>query len=319
MSLAAEVGPVILDVGQLSVPEPFAMLYITCVARRLREKGVSFQLKGADRHSYAAHMGFYADFDAEFQFPQDGVRENDRYVAIRRIGRQELLHESFESFAAYVGEVIEREANRLAKLLTQMSDGPLVNALTYCLREIIRNAYEHSGAEDILVCGQFRPSSDRVDLAFADLGHGIRHTLSANPDVCVTTEREAIKVALLPGISGKKTTALRKRSRHYDPWKNTGYGLYMTHRICREGGVFTICSGDALLRLTGERAMEKDASMGGTVIGLTMQLRALAQLEQRLGQFNSEGRAMSKALRGESVTASRASLSLRMTASIEKE
>jgi hypothetical protein len=302
-----------VDFSRLTIPEPFAMLYVACAARSHRERGGTFRLVGADEQSYAAYMGLFSEFDAAYPKRQSGVQENENYVAIRSISRAYLIETANEIKASHIGEVIESDARRFARLLTQTDRGPLVDALTYCLREIIRNGYEHSEASEVLVCGQYRPTSGRVDLAIADRGSGLLKTLSKNPLVRVVTEIEAVKVALLPGISGKGRPHGGRRRRSHDPWANTGYGLYMTHRVCREGGVFTICSGDALLRLSGDRSMERTADTVGTVVGLTMRLDTLQDLERKLPEFSAQGRVISRTLRGAIVTASTASISLRMT------
>lgn len=306
---AAESDQVVMDFARQPVLDPFGMLLVTCVVRSLRETGVKFVLTNADRHSYAAHIGFLAQFDESYAAPTDGERENERYIAIRAITRQELATEANATRAAYMGDVIEDFSYRLARLLTQ--DGPrvLVDALSYCLREVIRNSYEHSGADEILVCAQYRPTANRVDLAFADRGLGVLKTLRRNRRVEVESHIDALKVALMPGISGSPPSRWDKDN----PWANSGYGLFMTHRICREGGAFTMCSGDALLRLSGGRTMERTIAQVGTVVGMTIMLDLLATLDKpRLSEMAAEGSKIAKTLKGANVTASVASVNLRM-------
>jgi hypothetical protein len=305
----AEPGDVVVDFGRQPVLDPFGMLVITCVLRSLRETGVKFQLRNVDRHSYAAHIGFLAQFDELYAVSADGVRENERYIAIRTITRQELETAANATRAAYMGDVIEGFSYRLARLLTQEHAGVLVDALSYCLREVIRNSYEHSGADEILVCAQYRPTANRVDLAFADRGVGVLKTLRRNRRVEVESHIDALKVALMPGISGSPASRWDKDN----PWANSGYGLFMTHRICREGGVFTMCSGDALLQLSGGRKMERTIAQVGTVVGMTVMLDLLAKLDKpRLSEMAAEGSKIAKTLKGANVTASAASVNLRM-------
>ncbi len=290
--------------------DPFGMLLITCVVRSLREARVAFRLNHVDRHSYAAHIGFLAQFDEAYAAPTDGERENERYIAIRAISRQELETEANATRAAYVGDVIESFSYRLARLLTQDDASVLVDALSYCLREVIRNSYEHSGAEEILVCAQYRPTANRVDLAFADRGVGVSKTLRRNHRVQVESDIDALKVALMPGISGSPPSRWDKDN----PWANSGYGLFMTHRICREGGVFTMCSGDALLQLSGDRKLERTITEVGTVVGMTVMLDLLARLgKPQLSEIAAEGSKIAKTFKGANITASAASLNLRMS------
>lgn len=314
-AIATVSGPKIyVDVGGLSVLEPFGMLYVASIVRTLRTNGACFHLVNVDRHCYAEHMGFYSSFEEKYPAPDHNERENERYIAIKALDRAALIEAANAEHAYRLGETIELASFKLARLLTQMRDGPLVDALTYCLREIIRNAQEHSGVEEVLICAQYRPASNRVDIAFADSGRGIRQTVLRNPRVVAETDLEAIKVALMPGISGTDR-GQRAYGRSGDPWENSGYGLFMTQRICREGGVFTIASGEALLRLTGERELVRVSGVRvGTVVGLTMRLGELENLQSKLlAQFSAEGGEISKNLKGEKISASTASLTLRMT------
>ncbi len=302
-----------VDVRRISILEPFAMLFVSSGARISRARGVLFDVPNSARHSYAAHIGLLAEFDPLYSSIASEPPNGENYIAIRSITTQELQSEANEISAAYLGDVIERQSVRIARLLTRCEKSELVNALTYCLREIIRNSFEHSGAVEVSLCGQYRQSSDRVDVAFADHGMGIRASLSRNPRVSVSSELDAIKVALLPGISGTGGRRPRGRAGSENPWSNSGYGLYMTQRICRDGGTFTICSGNSLVRLTQGNEIERTITPVGTVVGLNIQLDRLRDLEKKLAQFQAEGAVISRMLKGAEVNASLASLSLRMT------
>ncbi len=309
-----------IDLAALAVAEPFGMLHTAVLVRALRARGIQFRLLNADRNSYASHMGIYAEFDESFAPSTSNIRENERYIAIKTITRAAVNEEANRTKSYHVGETIEQMSQRFAQLLTQTETGDLVDALTYCIREILRNSYEHSGSDEVLVCAQFSPASKRVDLAFADCGSGVRTHLVRNPRVIASCDLEALKVSLLPGISGTDR-GRRKRYTEEDPWINTGYGLFMTQRICREGGVFTISSGDALLRITGEHELSREnGPKVGTVVGLTIHLHALELLQSKLKkEFNKEARSISKHLKGANVSASSASLTLRMTPNQQEE
>ena len=300
ISKAAETRNVVLNFARQPVLEPFGMLLLSCLGRTLRASGVKFQLQNVDKYSYAAHIGFLEQFDESYCSIGNGARGNDRYIVIRAITRAELNAEAIAANIAYMGDAIDKFATRLAKLLTQSDEGGvLVNALTHCLREIIRNSYEHSGSDEILVCAQYRQTANRVDLAFADSGVGVLRTLRRNRGVSVESHTDALKVALMPGISGTLTT----RWDDSNPWANSGYGLFMTHRICREGGVFSICSGDSLLSISGGQFIERQMPEVGTVVGISVVLDQLMKLNKSgLNDLAAEGSEIRKALKGKIVT-----------------
>jgi anti-sigma regulatory factor (Ser/Thr protein kinase) len=308
---AAANGSIRIQVPGTLFAEPFAMLYLVNVARSLKRQGLSFSVSGNGvPRSYAAYMGFFDEFGLPYERRSDGTYENDRYIAIRDVTRSSLVSLANEQGASHVGETIEREAATFAKLLAQGDDNNLVFALTYCLREIMRNAYEHSGAESLQVCAQYRPSSGRVDLALSDGGCGLLATLRRRRHISVASDEDAIKVALMPGITGSITL----RGMEDDPWRNSGYGLFMTQRICREGGAFEMASNNAFIRLSGKYKIEKAAIATGTVVGMTIHLDVLKAItKDTLARFHKEGAALAKTLRGANVTASVASLKLRMS------
>lgn len=314
LTSAASGGRVSVVVPRSMQSEPFGMLYLANVARHLRSTGTAFDVDAPEPHSYVGHMGLLGQFDERFERYVSDIRENDRYIAIREVTRSRLNALANEQGVANVGETIEREAVKLAELLAQGGPSHVVFALTYCLREIMRNAYEHSGATEVLVCAQYRPSSGRVDLAFSDGGYGIFNTLRRNRRVSVSDEAEAIQVALMPGVSGAGTgRSVELRGMEDDPWKNTGYGLYMTQTICRDDGVFLMASNNAFLRLATGRKIMRTAAAHGTVVGMTVNVDGLRQIDnRRLLEFHREGAALAKKLGAGNITASAASLNLRM-------
>jgi anti-sigma regulatory factor (Ser/Thr protein kinase) len=309
-ALRALVGAAVIDVdfGRLRTVDPFALVYLAGVSRQLRGSGVSFNVLNAEKSSYPAFMGLLREFDSAISPIQITAQHDDRYIPLTSVSRIEIDREARETLVFHPGVVIERHALRLARILSRDSDEAVTNALTYCLREIMRNAYEHSGAGEVIISAQYSPSYGRVDAALGDVGIGIRESIIRNPRVSAATDLEAIEVALLPGVSGSAMGANSS-----DPWENTGYGLFMAQRICREGGVFTIASGTGILRLTGDRATKKEGPPVGTVVGMTMRLDLLADLRRKLPEFSREGGKISKALGRGNVSASAASVSLRMT------
>ena len=72
------------------------------------------------------------------------------------------------------GDLIEREACRLATVLT--ADKQAQYLRTYILRELMRNVPEHSGADDLWVCGQHWIDGD-AEIAIIDEGIGIKESL----------------------------------------------------------------------------------------------------------------------------------------------
>lgn len=194
--------------------------------------------------------------------------------------------------------IIELEAERLARILAQQKYGNLVDALSYAIREMIRNVYEHSESEDIEYCAQYWPEYNQVEIAIADTGIGLRRSLALNPRLRTDSDSGAIQQALMPAISGKGCGEGRRDI--HDPWRNAGFGLYMISRICRSGGELLVCSGDHAIRLSdgGKEHISLGHQCEGTVIRMVLNTHRLYALSAMLNKFREEGHAVAKHIRG---------------------
>lgn len=141
------------------------------------------------------------------------------YVPIQPIKRTELTEKASKTYVE-LGVTIEEKAGALSTILTQKDHGVLHDTLTYSIREILRNVFEHSGADEVFICAQHWPSRNEVEVGIVDAGIGIKAGLAENPNFQFETHRESLHAALMPGVSGNIWAG-----KGNDPWMNTGYGL----------------------------------------------------------------------------------------------
>ena len=80
--------------------------------------------------------------------------------------------------------------------------------------------------------------------------------------------------------------------------QNSGYGLYMTSRVCRQAGSFSLYSGTAGLKLGLNAKVDIPSDLRGTAVQLIMDTRMMAGLEGRLAQFTREGATASRQMAG---------------------
>ena len=159
-------------------------------------------------------------------------------------------------------------------------------------------------------CAQYWPNKHLVEIAILDTGIGIRASLSRNPYLTVETDRDALNLSLLPGVSGKVYKG--KITNPYDEWENSGFGLYLTSRLCGRGGSFFMCSGDAGILLKDNKKHYASTAFNGTAIRLKLRTNHAQTLKQLLRHFLREGDQIARTLSDISpVTASRASRMLR--------
>jgi len=97
--------------------------------------------------------------------------------------------------------VIEQEASRPSKILCNPYSAAIHDALTYALRELIRNVVEHAMAPHLWLAGMTWPKRDYVQIAKLDEGRGIRQSLSDLPDFRFPTDERALREALRLGVT----------------------------------------------------------------------------------------------------------------------
>lgn len=283
-----------LDFMYLSWIEPFALLYVANSIKNFVaiNENASFSvinLGHQQAHSYAAHMGFFQFIGANYGNKPGEAKSNNRYVPITFINSSEIISEANKSYQE-VGEVIEKRSRQLSRILTLAEGGELEETLTYSFREIIRNVVEHSKSPTIGYCAQYWPTKQKAEIAVIDVGIGVKSSLSQNSKYTrkINDDRDALHLALMPGVSSK-IIGLSD-----DVWANSGFGLYMTSRLCGEGGSFFICSGVSGLLLEESKKIDKTTNLGGTALRLVLKTERMEQLRHSLARISKEGQAIIK-------------------------
>ena len=247
------------DFGGLATVEPFGMLLVGAKIRQFMDRfpDAKYYDRNFKHHSYAANMGF---FKSMYQDYGGTLYGNNHYIPITKIEVSKLIKKSAEK-REHVVDTIERESARLSQVLSNNND-ELKKTLTYSIREIMRNIVEHSESDNIWFAAQYWPTKNRVEVAILDEGVGIKKTLKTNRRLKIRSQKDALLLSLEPGITRRKTTRFDRD----DPYANTGFGLYMTSRICKNGGDFTVCGGKKILALHKRGNYFFNTSFSGTAI-----------------------------------------------------
>lgn len=276
------------DFKHLNFIEPFTMAYVANEIKRFRKTkpNSKFTVSNHEDKSYAAHMGFFKAFGLNYGKEPGEAAGNSRYLPLTKLSIDELQNEAYEAYDD-IGNIIESKSRNIAELLTQETNGELVDVLTYSIREIFRNVVEHSGSEVIEYCGQYWPTKKLVELAVLDTGTGIMKGLSSNPYLDIKSENDALNLALLPGISGKMYKGVKKKKN--DVWQNSGFGLYMTSRICRDGGDFFIVSNDSSLFLDSASKNKLKCNYKGVALRLRINISNVSTCSDMLNKYRTEG------------------------------
>ncbi|MHA6609280.1 hypothetical protein [Photobacterium damselae] len=290
---------VVIDFSRMGRVEPFTMIYVAKYIREFnrRNKETTVSCCGHKEKEYAANMAFFRAFGLKYGREPSCTQGNDRFVPFTILRIQTITDEADKSWKPEQ-DIIEQRSEQLAQILSQQEGTNLVDALTFSIREIMRNVYEHSGSKSIEYCAQYWPTYHKVEIAIADNGIGLRESLKLNPFVEVENDSDAIQQALMPAISSKNYKGARIDTSN--PWHNSGFGLYMSSRICRLGGSFLVCSGDHGIKLNemGKEHINLDHPCTGTVVRMVLNTSKLSELNSMLAKFREDGYEVAKQIKG---------------------
>ncbi len=216
-----------IDFSLMGRIEPFTMVYVAKMIRDYnRQNSNTIYCQGFEDKEYASNMAFFRAFGLRHGREPNCVGGNERFVPFTILRMQTIKDEASREWEVEQ-EIIEKRAEHLAQILAQEETSNLVDALTFSIREIMRNVFEHSESKSIEYCAQYWPTYHKVEIAILDNGIGLKKSISSNPYIEVESDSDAIQQALMPAISSKnyKGTQINKN----DPWHNSGFGLYCHH------------------------------------------------------------------------------------------
>ena len=129
----------------------------------------------------------------------------------------------------------------------------VLQALSYCLYEMMDNVHIHSGKPLGTAMTYFDSTQDTMSILIADDGMGIKASLSENEKYKTITEAEALKMCIQDQITDGK---------------GLGFGLYTTSRLVDSiGKAFILHSGTHKLeRMDGNESVIENGFWQGTLI-----------------------------------------------------
>jgi anti-sigma regulatory factor (Ser/Thr protein kinase) len=206
---------------------PVVLAMTACLAAKIRQDGgqVTGTVQAVLSLPYLIRMGL---FDFLAIDPGKGIVQHDesgRFIPITQIRTTDELKQA------------------IINLVPLLHAPPAVaDPIKYVFSEMVRNSLEHSQSDvGVFVSAQYYKESGRIAIGIADAGIGVLASMERfHP---VTTAREAITLALQPGITG---TTGRIGGNEF----NAGAGLFFTKSIATVSrNRFFLYSGDCMFRL----------------------------------------------------------------------
>lgn len=224
-------------------------------------------------------MGFFQLCGFDFGKRPGEALGNTNYIPLTKLGFEEV-----NNLATKLGKsplkLISEISDKVAKVTAQNENEEIQKIVTYCCDEIIRNSFQHSSGDQVYYCSQFWPKTGLIETCIADMGIGIRQAISENPKFYnINDDQMALRYALLAGASGKL-----ENSDPYDFYANSGFGLYMTNRICSQSirSSFHIISGSASLFTRGSSGYKMSVlplPFKGTMVRMGIDIRNFSSLK----------------------------------------
>ncbi|MDU2065598.1 MAG: hypothetical protein E6713_12285 [Sporomusaceae bacterium] len=281
-----------IDIAKMTYVRPFgALVLATELANRYERTGKSVRLFGLSEkikaHSYLGHVGFFKAAYFEIGKAVGEAKGSSSYIPFRRISESELIKEQADlddefGISKPIQYFIENKAQSMSRIITCKSDE--VTSIAYCIREVIRNVFEHGGASDCFVFGQ-KWDTRVVELGIADKGRGVLRSLQEKHNV--TQDCEALRMCIEPGISGKDTSLT-------DEWSNSGFGLYVLSELGKRFGKFMLCSGSQGIVCSKGKCEIIDCSFHGTVLQLNLNLNRINNIATIIDDIIREGEAIAQ-------------------------
>ena len=295
-----------IDFAAAEFVKPFGTLIIAnsikdLVARRRAsaDRVVALVPKGdVGAASYLRHIGFFQYIGIDTGKKPGEAHGSTTYVPIRTITLEEL---KIAAPGGVFQNGVEIVAERLAEVVTPRIMEQIM--MQYCLREVVRNVFEHAETDHCTVLAQ-RYSNGWAEIAIADDGIGIYGSLRRS--LALQSIDEALEMAIKPGIS--RVTQRQNR----DEWDNSGFGLFVLSELGRELGEFMLASNGRYVQIHRYISSPAFASVQvpGTAIKLLIDLKGAEYFPNQLQQLIRRGEDAHYSETGIAKTASKRSKSV---------
>ncbi len=286
----------VIDMPDKAFCSPFTMLLLASKINYLKRNypNLTVVFNGWEKHSYLSHMGFFSLCGFPHGNDVGQAIGNAQYLPISCLKSTELEKKPTDRFEE-MQDLLQREVDRIATVLTRNSEDnrDLFDILSYAFREVFRNSFEHGETQEVFYCAQYWPRSNKVEFSAADFGIGIKKGLGRNPNFRFKTDKESIEYSLLPSVSGRTHEPRRSNN-----WFNSGYGLYMTNRLARNGGNFVIASGNTAISMTPKTKSNFVTSFPGTILRVNLNVEKIGDIQSRLAEFREEGKKIAESISG---------------------
>lgn len=295
-----------INISELKFVYPFSTLFLlsaiwSAVDYRKSKNLLPTQItynKGNLSNTYLGYFGFFKQLGIDFG-NKVCSQQGSTFIPISEIKFKTIENESIERKIP-IQEIIQERAESLIKIILPHTkyENEEDQLLSYSLREIIRNCFEHGSARSCYIMGQ-RWSNGYAELAILDRGIGIKNALQKK--FSIKDNKTALNLAISPGISSGNINS-------QDYYANSGFGLYITSELCKRYGVFVLCSSDGMLTINRDGSPSYvETPPLGTIVRLRMNINNGEYFPNVKQLIIQEGEKIATMATGSDIKASKAS------------
>ncbi len=213
-------------------PLVIAMTIALAKEVKLNAGVINCQEFSAKSRPYLLRMGLIDELNPDHGLAIVEHEEAGRFIKARQIKNSEELNQFITDMVPLLHTTPEQ-----------------AYPIKYVMSELVRNVLEHSKSQiGAIVCAQYFKKTNRIAIGVADRGISVK--LAINKSYKTQTDKEALELAMRPGITG---TTTKIGGTEY----NAGAGLFFTKSIAKVSkDFFLIYSGDTFYKLlkTGENS-----------------------------------------------------------------
>src|SRR5271154_3555495 len=123
-------------------------------------------LKNHRRQEYLTHMGFFNLFSPTFGHIISEFGGGDNYLPLTCLKRDSFYETPTDKYQEFQ-DLVQRHADKLARMIARNNDDnkEMFDALSYSIRETMRNVFEHGKTDSLYYCAQYWPRSNKVEFA----------------------------------------------------------------------------------------------------------------------------------------------------------
>ncbi|PGR79737.1 sensor histidine kinase [Priestia megaterium] len=275
------VDKVVFDLNELDFFKPAGMIFICSMIETCHKKGKDVSFSYDKMHSKVKGYGEWIGFFEVANIREGrGAMSGDTYLSLAKENVKDFFTQSSPT-TQRIEYRLEQLSLEIVSLLTRNSpiknQGSAKKNLTYAMREIFRNIFDHSRSTDFWYAGQYYPYDGYVEITIGDNGVGLRDTIPFDiEDIWFNrnTDKKAIELALLAGVSAFSNHAYAP-----EDFKNSGFGLNMVKKFCEFAeGSFLIATGETAIHYTKDFNEVINTYYEGTFIRLRLNTNKMSNI-----------------------------------------